>query len=335
MNYLKPIQQLSSAVSSSPLKIGLVNNAPARGRAAVERQFTDLLGAAAAGRSLNVHHFTCGQTAPAPLSTDQPATPAAEIDHLFDQQFDTVIVTGMEPRGGPLPDEPIWHAICRIADWAEHHAVPVVWSCLAAHAAILHLDGLGRERLPKKLSGIFASDIVPHHPLTEGLPSSTSSPHSRYHDVPEAILRARGCTILSRSAATGADIFLRTGPAPSVFLQGHLEYDPGTLLLEYRRDVRRYVMGQLTGYPEVPENCVDPDTEAALRQLQTTTVHGSGDPGSFGAVTALLERVVPRHCWRDTAIRFYANWLRWVAGTDEVCATPVGQFAAHHEGVGP
>src|SRR6202000_1633981 len=70
--------------------------------------------------------------------------------------LDALIVTGAEPRG-PLQDEPYWASLSHLVDWAEIGTLSTMFSCLAAHAAVLHLDGIVRRPLARKLSGVFAA----------------------------------------------------------------------------------------------------------------------------------------------------------------------------------
>ena len=46
-----------------------------------------------------------------------------------------------------------------------------------------------------------------------------------------------------------------------VFFQGHPEYDAVTLLLEYRRDVGRYLRRERDTYPPMPQGYFDEETE--------------------------------------------------------------------------
>ncbi len=77
-------------------------------------------------------------------------------------------------------------------------------------------------------------------------------PHSRWNDLPVEALRAAGYTLLSWSAAGGADIFVRQRGSLLLFFQGHPEYEDTTLLKEYRRDVGRYLNGAQENYPTLP-----------------------------------------------------------------------------------
>ena len=65
-----------------------------------------------------------------------------------------------------------------MADWAQENAHSTVWSCLAAHAAILHMDGIGRRKREDKLFGIFECARGSDHPLTAGAVAFRTSPFS-------------------------------------------------------------------------------------------------------------------------------------------------------------
>ena len=69
------------------------------------------------------------------------------MDELWNDQFDGVIVTGTEPRQPDLRQEPYWSALADVLDWAERNTVSTVLSCLAAHAGVLHSDGIRRHPL--------------------------------------------------------------------------------------------------------------------------------------------------------------------------------------------
>ena len=53
-----------------------------------------------------------------------------------------------------------------VLDWAERNTVSTVLSCLAAHAGVLHSDGIQRHLLSDKQFGVFESTTVSDHELT-------------------------------------------------------------------------------------------------------------------------------------------------------------------------
>src|SRR5207245_625481 len=87
------------------------------------------------------------------------------IEDLWDSHLEGLIVTGTEPRSPNLKDEPYWASLISVLEWAEHHTHSAVWSCLATHAALLHLDGIARRPLDEKRFGIFECERVADHPL--------------------------------------------------------------------------------------------------------------------------------------------------------------------------
>ena len=319
------LEPLSGVLSASrlrrPLVIGLVNNASGPGVKSTERQFCDLLRAAAPGAELQIRRYTCPGI-PRSFSLDDPAGPYADISDLPAAGLDALIVTGMEPQAGALRDEPVWSSLVQVADWAEENAVPTIWSCLAAHAAVLYRTGIARVRLGGKLSGVFPCSLTPgRHPLTRGLPPRWACPHSRYYGLPEHLLTANGYQILSRSDAAGADVFLQQAGAPSIFFQGHPEYEGRTLLGEYKRDVRRYMAGERADYPASPQNYFDTATDAALAELRDRAVRHGRNP-ALAEIFGIVDRAPCPAPWQPAATRLVANFLEW-AVRDSGARAPV------------
>jgi homoserine O-succinyltransferase len=175
-----------------------------------------------------------------------------DIAELWQAPLDGLIVTGAEPRAKNLADEPYWSALAEVVDWARDHTSSAIWSCLAAHAAVLHRDGIERQTLKEKCCGVFDCRLAANHPLTEHFPQPLWVPHSRYNDLPEAALSACGYTVLTRSAPAGVDSFAKRDGSFFLFFQGHPEYDADTLLREYRRDAARFLKCERDNYPVMP-----------------------------------------------------------------------------------
>jgi homoserine O-succinyltransferase len=291
----------------APLVVGLVNSMPGEARRQTEQQFRTILAGALPDRAVDVRLFSL-----------DPATPAGGPHHddtalLEGAAPDCLIVTGMPPRAPSLTDEPYWHRLTELVDYAIDNAVPTMWSCLAAHAAVLHLDGIGRRRLPEKLSGLFdCTRTEAAHPLLAGLPRRWRMPHSRYNEVPEAALLARGYRILSRSADGGVDLFTRDGTA-SLFCQGHPEYDADTLLREYRRDIRQFLAGERESYPEMPQNYFAPAAMALAAGFRARAERARHIDLFAEFPTAGFAAGID-HGWHALAVALYANWLAPIAG---------------------
>ncbi len=175
------------------------------------------------------------------------------IDALWAAELDGIIVTGCEPLAACMSREPAWPLLQTLVDWAADHVAAAVWSCLAAHAAVYRLDGLQRQPLAAKLSGIFPCQKLSPHPVLQAMPPRWLVPHSRRNGLREEALRDAGYTILSGSPAVGVDSFLKPhGRSLFLFLQGHPEYGATTLQGEYRRDLKRFAAGDAAEPPQPP-----------------------------------------------------------------------------------
>ncbi len=301
-------QEAPRAAGARPLVIGLVNNMPDAALEATERQFRSLL-AAASGPYPFVLRLIALPEVP------RSAAGRAHVERNYESTavlhaggIDGLIVTGTEPRSPRLQDEPYWAALESVIAAAAQHTVSAVMSCLAAHAAVLSMDGVERRRFPDKLHGIFDCRAGVDHPLTAGLRERRHVPHSRFNDLPEDRLAAAGYQVLARSDKVGADLFVKEGASLVVFLQGHPEYDRFALMREYRRDVGRYLNGERDAYPRLPQDYFDAPTTALLQEFERNAVTGR-DPALMARFPALDAGCPPEGLWRDQSIRFYANWL--------------------------
>src|SRR5258708_1071627 len=90
-------------------------------------------------------------------------------------------------------------------------------------------------------------------PRSGGGAGGREMPDSGWNDIPEDALRACGYRVLMRSEDAGVDTFVKQRQSLFVFLQGHPEYEAVTLLLEYRRDVARYLRSERDTYPPMPQ----------------------------------------------------------------------------------
>jgi len=231
-----------------------------------------------------------------------------EFSDLFTRRCDAVIVTGTEPCSQNLEDEQYWPMLAQLLDWAERNTLSAVLSCLAAHASVLHSDGLRRTRLNDKRFGVFDCDKVSDHLLmknTEGV----RFPHSRWNDIHADALTASGYSILTQSADAGVDTFIKhKRNSLFVHFQGHPEYGATTLLKEYRRDVRRFLRGERETYPTMPRGYFDTNATSALREFQDAALFNRCERVMNGfpeaAVTASLQ-----NGWHSCAISIYRNWL--------------------------
>lgn len=294
----------------APLRIGLLNNMPDAALVQTERQFRHLVGS-----GVEVLPFRFADVPRGPLVAAHVERFYAPHTTLATAGLDALIVTGSEPKAKRLDQEPYYEAFTGVVDWAARHTVSTLFSCLAAHAAVLHLDGIERRPLTDKHSGVFACAAVGRHPLLDGLPARVAVPHSRWNDLAESDLTACGYTVLRRSEQVGVDLFVRDGESLMVFLQGHPEYEDDTLAREYRRDLTRFVDGGRDTCPALPHAYY---TEAAAARLEALSAQARASRPTSSGRTMLelpsLEQTPRRPVdWSADATRFFRNWTAQIS----------------------
>jgi homoserine O-succinyltransferase len=167
------------------LDIGLINNMPDAALMSTERQLFDLLGAAAERLVVRLHFYTMEATPRSEWGRDYVRRYYRSTDDLVLGSLDGIIVTGAESRAACLTDEPYWTALTQVMDWARENTISSVYSCLAVHAAVLHMDGVERHKLPAKCIGVFAQTKTRDHPLMHYVPANFRIPHARWNEVQE------------------------------------------------------------------------------------------------------------------------------------------------------
>lgn len=304
------------------LDIGLLNNMPDAALHSTERQFLTLINSAAPKLMVRLSLYTL---------PDIPRTSAGQrhvnsfystMESLWNSHLDGLIVTGTEPKASKLIDEPYWGSLIRVLDWAEQNTHSTILSCLSAHAAVLHLDGIDRERLNAKRFGLFESNLVANHPLTACVPLHFRMPHSRWNNIPDNELSGSGYRVLARAPDASVDIFVKQRKSLFVFIQGHPEYETNTLLLEYRRDVGRYLRQETETYPSIPNGYLDADTASLLSTLRERALHDRREAlVAHFPVTRLEAGIV--NSWRSTAARICGNWLNHLSTQKESQMSPI------------
>jgi homoserine O-succinyltransferase/O-acetyltransferase len=294
------------------LHIGLVNNMADAAMCATERQFLTLLEAAAEDMPVQFTLYALPEVERTPSGQRRVESFYFGTEQLWElppEQFpDGLIVTGREPRTPDLRDEAYWPSFTRVLAWTQEHARSAVWSCLAAHAAVLALDGIERVRSQHKHFGIFTCEQAAPHALLAGAPASLRLPHSRWNGVSAVELAAKGYQVLTRTSDGGVDTFVKQDAGLFVFFQGHPEYESETLLGEYRRDVGRYLKGESEAYPLLPLDYFEAETERSLREIEARA-RALRQEKLFCEVSAVLNSVRIHNSWRSTAVLIYRNWL--------------------------
>jgi len=302
----------SRSPSVECLNIALVNNMPDAAVEDTESQFFGLVASAANGISVRAGLYSLPNIPRGERTQKYLGNNYSDIHDLLNRRFDGVIITGTEPRQPDLRQEPYWQAMAEVIGWAEENTASAVLSCLAAHAGVLHSDGISRNPLSDKRFGVFEHEQTRNHLLTRGAGNPIRIPHSRWNEVREDDLAASGYVVLTKSADAGVDLFVRERKK-SLFIhfQGHPEYGAWTLLKEYRRDVKRYLRQERDSYPSVPKGYFD---EAAMKLL-TGFQHFALANRREGIMEKFPEADIIdtlQNTWQCAATQVYRNWLAYL-----------------------
>jgi homoserine O-succinyltransferase len=303
------------------LHIGLLNLMPDRALRATEQQFMRLVGSANQIVQLYVHPFTVPGLA---RSADAQAYLDAHYEPFEDLQrdgLDGLIVTGANVTGTALADEPFFEPLAEVMAWAREHVTSTLCSCLATHALLERFHGVRRRRLATKRWGVYAHRAVePAHPLLRGTNTRFDVPHSRWHEVTSAQVRDAGLRVLVESVEGDLHLATSADGIRTVYLQGHPEYDAVSLLKEHRRELDRYLTGELDAIPPTPEHYYAPEAarlvhdhvEAAVRAREAAAAGGGAAGGGSAALPAFLEAELTAMVdttWTDTGRALFNNWL--------------------------
>jgi len=290
--------------------VALINNMPDGAFVATERQFVGLLDEGVGSESISVNLYTMGGVPRGDKVAEIVEERYQPMATLFEHAPDVLIITGSNPIERDMQDEPYWEELVRTVKWGVGSVESVLLSCLSAHAALTVLDGVERVRRPFKCTGVFPQLVDQAHPLSAGIDVEILLPHSRNNESPVAAVRDAGYDVPIESDAVGWSVATRrVDTCDLVLVQGHPEYDPTSLLREYHRDASRYVRHERDDLPILPLHCVADDDWPALEDLHRRITGDERDVGlleSFPFDTVGAQTPWP---WRETAIRFYANWL--------------------------
>ena len=296
--------------ADSVLTIGLINNMPDSALQSTERQFTQLLQAAAGNNRVHLHCFSLPSVKRSQQARQSMDGRYGDIGDLGRLRIDGLIVTGAEPNAATLPEEPFWHDLTDIIDWARNNTRSAIWSCLAAHAAVLHLDGIERQQLDAKCSGVYDCARVTDNWLMKDINSPLKVAHSRVNALRKSDLAAGGYQVLTESPQAGVDIFAKRLRSHFVFFQGHPEYEALSLQREYLRDITRFLSRQRDIFPAFPAGYFDTDTENKLAHYQKRACAERQIPLSIELPHLTLR---PDLAVGEAAAALFRNWLQYLS----------------------
>jgi len=303
----------SSGIKESEcVRVALINNMPDAALEDTELQFCELLDEASGDLPVVLKLYSLSGIPRTTRGMTHVNAFYFPINDLWNSECDGVIFTGTEPLQRNLRNEPYWSSLTSVLDWTQSNTTSTILSCLAAHAGVLHWDGIERHPLPDKQCGVFEFSNSAEHELTRAIGDVVRFPHSRWNEVREDQLAANGYQILTHSVDGGVDTFIRKRERSLfVHFQGHPEYGPLTLLKEYRRDIRRFIHGDRETYPSMPKGYLDASSTKLAIEFQETAISDRRADVLTCFPQAELTNSL-RHSWHPAAISIYRNWIGYL-----------------------
>ena len=219
-----------------PMKVAILNLMPTK--IATETQLLRLLGNSPLQVEITL------------LQTESHQARNTSHEHLLqyyqdfarvrDQTFDGLIITGAPVELLPFEEVDYWDELRAVMDWSQTSVCSTLHICWGAQAALYHRYGIPKYALPAKMFGVF-----PHRVLTRnekvlrGFDDEFFAPHSRHTETRASDL-APFSDLKVLAVSDEAGLYLASsGDGRNIYITGHSEYDPGTLQLEYERDLKK------------------------------------------------------------------------------------------------
>mgnify|MGYP001824771691 FL=1 len=292
------------------LHVGLLNMMPDAALLVTEKQFMRLVGACNRITQIYVYPFSVPGLARSEEALAHIEAYYTDFEALKERGLDALIISGANVSNPSLDLEPFWQPLGEVIEWATDNVTSILCSCLATHALVKHLYAMDREPFEDKLWGVYRHRVVDReHPLTQDVNTAFDAPHSRWNDLPPRLWQQAGLRVLAEGEHTGVHLATSADGFRIVYFQGHPEYDRNSLLKEYKREVGRFLAGEVPEPPPYPEHYFTPESEGLaqsyLRDALAAQAHGEEDPGfPEASFDAHLDNT-----WGDTGRALFNNWL--------------------------
>lgn len=257
-----------------PLKIAIMNLMPTK--IVTETQFLRLL--SNTPLQLDITLLNTASHRSKNTSEKHLETFYKTFEEIRDQRFDGLIITGAPVESLEFRDVDYWDELCGLVEWAQKNVYSTLYVCWGAYAGLYINHGIEKQKLDKKISGVFRhSTLIPEYPLVRGFNKEFSAPHSRYSGIKRSDIEACDDLLILAESAEAGIYLVANKNGREVFVTGHCEYDHDTLKNEYQRDVQKGID------PEIPKHYFPND-----------------DPAQE-----------PTNTWKAHAHLLYSNWLNY------------------------
>jgi homoserine O-succinyltransferase/O-acetyltransferase len=292
------------------LHIGLLNMMPGKALEATERQFFRLVGESNQIAQFYVHPFTLTE-----LERDEQAQRHVDnyyksFEQIKEEGLDALIITGANVTGAELSDEAFWQPLIEVFDWAVDNVTSILCSCLTTHAVLQFRYAQKRRPLANKRWGVYSHRVSDRsHPLVTGVNTRFDVPHSRFNQVDRKQFDAAGLKVLVESEQGDVHLAVSEDGFRIVFFQGHPEYDTISLMKEYKREVGRFIFGELSQYPPFPENYFSLRTKAIFQEYKERILASRENGTEAPEFPEALIAPTLDNTWHDSGEAVINNWM--------------------------
>ena len=292
------------------LHIGFLNMMPDTALEATERQFIRLVGNCNRIAQFYVYPFSLPGLPRSKKTLQYIERYYSRFEDLQQQGLDALIITGANISNPNLEEEPFWEPLMDVVRWADANVASTLCSCLATHALLRYFYGIERQALPRKQWGVYSHRVsCPGHPLLRDINTRFDVPHSRYNEITRQELEKAGLTVLVESETGGVHMAVSQDQFRMIYFQGHPEYDRNSLLKEYKREVLRYLSGELSSPPPFPEHYFSTDVKRVAEQYIEQARKARADNAPLPALPEAKIEAMLDNTWGDTAKAMVNNWL--------------------------
>jgi len=292
------------------LHIGFLNMMPDAALEATERQFIRLVGGCNRIAQFFVYPFSLPGLERGPETQEYIQRHYSRFEDLQEAGLDALIITGANVTNPALETEAFWDPLMEVIAWAQENVASTLCSCLATHAVLKHFHGIDRQPLPEKRWGVFSHRVTaPQHPLLREINTRFDVPHSRFNDISRTSLENEDLVVLVESEEGGVHMAVSPDQFRIICFQGHPEYDTNSLLKEYKREVLRFLNGELHAAPPFPEHYLPGRAAGIANRYVKAAERALREDRPLDDFPETEIACELDNTWGDTAKAIIANWL--------------------------
>lgn len=293
------------------IHIGILNLMPDAALRVTESQFIKLIAACNKIIQIRVHIFTLSEIERSLEMRKYIEESYESFNQVKNEGLDALIITGATPFKESILDEAYSESLSEVISWALKNVTSIWISCLSAQFFSKKYFNVKREKMNRKLWGVFAHTVCDvTHPLTRNINTKFNCVHSRFYNIDKKQLHKYDFkTLIECDVNQQFLLAVSNDGIKTILCQGHPEYDTISLFKEYKREVNKYRNGLRSDYPPLPTSYFDKKSKNILIAYKNNLLQ---DKSIFNSDSFLEESIDQNdlyNTWIDTSKALFSNWL--------------------------